>query len=93
MARACKLIGGVLAALGVAVALLFAVTIARDADYRQAELAATVNKGNVMYEAEFKGAQARRAFELIGAVVGVLLALNGATLLGLGVVAGHLRHD
>lgn len=93
MARLCMIIGGTLAALGAAVALFFAVTIARDAGYRKAELAVRLNQGNVMYEAEFKGAQAQRAFEVIGAAVGVLLALNGATLAGLGIVAARVRPD
>ena len=90
MARACKVIGAALSVLGIAVALTFAVVISRDADYRRAEMAYTRNAGNVMYEAEFKGAQVRRAFELGAALAGVLLAINGGTLLALGVVAGRV---
>jgi len=90
MSRACKLIGGALVIVGLAVALGFVRTIARDEEYRRAEMAASRNAGNVMYEAEFKGAQVRRAFEGIGAVAGVLLGLNGFTLIGLGVVAGRV---
>jgi hypothetical protein len=92
MARACKVIGAALAVLGVAVALTFAVIIARDDAYRRAAMAFERNAGNVMYEAEFRGAQARRAFELIGVVAGMLLALNGGTLVGLGVVARRVKN-
>jgi len=87
MGRACKVVGTALAAVGVAVAVAFVVLMARDEGYRRAELAYTRNAGNAMYELEFRGAQVRRGFESIGVVAGVLLALNGVTLLGLGVVA------
>ena len=90
MAGRCKLIGGALAVLGMAVALAFVIVIARDSSYGSAALAAQRNPGNVMYDAEFKGAQIRRAFELGGVIAGILLALNGATLAALGVVAGRL---
>ena len=89
MARACKAIGGALAALGVCVAVAFVVLMARDDAYRRAEIAYTRNAGNAMYELEFRGAQVRRAFQGTGVVAGILLALNGATLLALGVVAGR----
>lgn len=92
MASICKVVGGALVLLGIVVAVTFTVVIARDDAYRSAALAATRNPGNVMYEAEFKGAQARRAFGLVGVIAGILLALNGATLTGLGVVAGRLPH-
>jgi hypothetical protein len=87
MGRACKVVGTALAAIGVAVAVAFMVLMARDEGYRRAELAYTRNAGNAMYELEFRGAQVRRGFESIGVVTGILLALNGVTLLGLGVVA------
>jgi len=90
MGRACKFIGTVLGVLGVVVTLTFAVVIARDDDYRRAALTASHNPGNVMYDAEFKGAQVRRAFEMIGIIVGVLLLINGTTLLGLGMLAGRV---
>jgi hypothetical protein len=91
MARACKIIGATLSVVGVAIALTFVTVIARDDAYRQAAKAFSLNPGNVMYEAEFKGAQVRRAFELTGVIAGVLLAINGTTLLGLGVVAARVR--
>jgi hypothetical protein len=92
MSRACTLVGGVLVVLGLAVALAFLVAIGRDnAAYRTAELASTRNPGNVMYEAEFGAAKVRRGFRLVGVIAGVLLGVNGATLVGLGFVAAHLR--
>ncbi len=90
MSRACKTIGATLSAVGVAIALTFVITITRDDVYRHAALAYSLNPGNVMYEAEFKGAQVRRAFELTGVIAGILLAINGATLFGLGVVAARV---
>ena len=92
MARACTVVGGALAAIGLTLALAFVVVMTRDESYRTAALAAARNPGNVMYEAEFKGAQVQRAFELVGVVTGLLLILSGGTLAGLGVVAGRLRH-
>ncbi len=90
MSRACTVIGSALAVLGVGIALTFIVFIARDDAYRQAELASTRNAGNVMYEAQFKGAQAKRAFQLVGVIAGILLSINGMTLVGLGIVASHV---
>ena len=87
------MIGAAVAAIGVAVAVAFVIAMARDDAYRRAELAYTRNVGNAMYELEFRGAQVRRAFQGIGVVAGILLALNGATLLGLGVVAKRMPLD
>jgi hypothetical protein len=91
MARVCKVIGAALAVLGVAIAVVFVVVIGRDDAYRHAELAYARNNGNAMYELEFRGAQVRRAFQGVGVVTGVLLALNGSTLLGLGILATRTR--
>ena len=91
MARACKVIGAALAVLGVAIAVAFVVVIGRDDAYRHAELAYARNNGNAMYELEFRGVQVRRAFQGVGVVTGVLLALNGSTLLGLGILATRTR--
>lgn len=90
MARMCKIIGSLLVVLGLVAAVLSLAAVARDAEsYTHAALAAQRNTGNVMYEAELGKVQLERAFELVGAALGVLLALNGATLIGLGVVAGR----
>lgn len=91
MARACKVVGTVLVILGLVTAVTFVVMMARDDTYRRAAVAFSHNPGNVMYEAEFRGAQVRRGFELVGALAGVLFAANGGTLVGLGVVASRGR--
>jgi hypothetical protein len=93
MARACKVIGAALAGIGIAVAVAFVVVMARDDAYGRARLAYTRNAGNAMYELEFRGAQVRRAFQGVGVVAGILVALNGATLLSLGVVATRMARD
>jgi hypothetical protein len=100
MARVCKLGGGLLVALGLVVLLLSLGALRRDREsYGRAALAAERNAGNVMYEAELGKASLRRAFEVVGATFGILFALNGATLVALGVVASRrapgsiTRHD
>jgi hypothetical protein len=92
MSRTCKIVGSALSVLGIVIALLFVMTIARDDKYRAAELAASRNAGNVMYETEFGIARVRRAFQVVGVVAGVLLAINGTTMIGLGMVAGRAEH-
>jgi len=87
MASTCKGIGIVFAILGVAVVLFFGAAIERDENYNRAALAAARNPGNVMYDAQLKEAQALRAFEIIGAALGALLAINGVTLVLLGGLA------
>jgi hypothetical protein len=93
MARVCTIVGGVLVVLGIGVALAFLVAIGRDDAYRKAEMASGRNPGNVMYEAEFGAAKVRRGFQLVGVIAGVLLGVNGTTLVGLGVVAGRPHHS
>ena len=93
MARACTVIGGVLVVLGLAAALAFLVAIGRDDAYSKAEMASSRNPGNVMYEAEFGAARVRRGFQLGGVIAGVLLGLNGSTLVGVGVVARRLSRS
>jgi len=94
MARACKWIGATALLLGLVLTAISVGQIARDNDtYRKAALVASRNPGNVLYEAGFKEAQVRRAFELLGAFGGGLLGLNGVTLMLLGVVAGRVPKD
>jgi hypothetical protein len=90
MSLACRLIGGLLIVLGLAGTLTLATVMVRDQSYQHAALAYERNRGNVMYEAEFKGAQVRRAFELVGAALSFLLALNGATLVAVGIMARRM---
>jgi len=91
MVRVCTVLGGILTVLGVAVALAFLIAIGRDDAYAKAEMAEVRNPGNVMYEAEFGAARVRRGFQMGGVIAGVLLGVNGSTLLGLGIVAGRLH--
>jgi hypothetical protein len=90
MARSCKLVGTLAVLLGLALATACGVQMARDDEYRRAALVAARNPGNVLYDAEFKGAQVRRAFQLVEGAVGVLLAFNGVTLMVLGAVAARV---
>ncbi len=87
MSTALKVIGTLLCAAGLLVATYFGHAIATDEAYSRAALAAERNPGHAMYQAEFKGAQAVRAFQMTFASLGALLALNGVTLIGLGAVA------
>ncbi|HUI24655.1 MAG TPA: hypothetical protein VL403_01125 [Candidatus Kryptonia bacterium] len=89
MAGVCKLVGGLVLLIGVLFAGACVTAMARDEAYAKAKLVASRNPGNVLYEAEFKGAQVQRAFQLVGAAGGALLGLNGLTLILLGAVAGR----
>jgi hypothetical protein len=91
VAGLCKGIGAALVLVGLGFAAICLRQMAGDDEYRKAALVAARNPGNVLYEAEFKGAQVRRAFQVVGASGGTLLALNGATLIGLGVIAGRVK--
>jgi hypothetical protein len=89
MARACKVVGGFLVAIGVTVAVSFVTLMARDDDYAKKELVVARNPTNDVYKLEFGFAQIRRGFHLVSVAGGVLLTLNGATLVLLGSVAGR----
>jgi hypothetical protein len=91
MARISKLVGAALLLAGLAVALYFAVTTARDEGYQKAVMLMERNKGNSMYELQYFVAEVRRAISIGVAVCGGLLALNGATFLLLGSVASRLE--
>lgn len=88
MSTALKVIGTLLCAAGLLVTVYFghAITTAREA-YGRAALAAERNPGHAMYQAEFGRVQIERGFQMTFASLGVLLALNGATLVGLGTVS------
>ena len=87
MANACRITGTVLCILGLTMAVMFAVFMIRDDEFQRAALARERNPGNVLYDAEYKGALVKRGFESIGGIVGILLIINGATLFGLGTLA------
>lgn len=89
MATICKTVGGLLLAAGLAGLVAFASFVLRDEKFEKARLLRERNPGNVMYESEYFVAATVRGFLIGGAVGGGLLALNGATLLLVGVLAGR----
>ena len=91
MSRLCKALGSILAALGLVLLVTFAFFVVRDEHFQKASLLKERNPGNVMYESEFFAAFTIHVFLVGGAIVGALLALNGATLLLVGVTAGRLE--
>lgn len=93
MAKGLKVAGGVLLAAGLATILAFAIYIARDETFAKSRLRMSRNPGNVMYETEYFVAMTMRAFLVGGAVGGGLLALNGGTLLVLGVWVGRVDRN
>ena len=94
MAGVARIAGGLLVAIGLVVAVASTTRIVRDDDYSKKALIATRNPGNAMYEMEFGAARVRRGFQLVFLSGGVLLALNGATLMLLGSLATRVaRHE
>jgi hypothetical protein len=89
VSRLCKVLGAIFAALGLVLLITFAVFAVRDEHFHKASMLKERNPGNVMYESEFFAAFTIHVFLVGGAIVGVLLALNGATMLVLGVTAGR----
>lgn len=88
MSRTCKIVGTVLCILGMLIATIFVVGLARDeGGYRDAAAAARSNPADAGSVTTLKDAQIRRAFEAVGVIVGILLVINGSTLLGLGMLA------
>ena len=91
MGRSFTIIGALATVIGLAVVVWSAVAIAGDDAYRKAELAASRNAGNAMYEMEFGAARIRRGFQIYALGGGALLTLNGISLLGVGSVAARVR--
>jgi hypothetical protein len=89
MSRIAKAAGTTLLAVGLAVLVGFSLATWRDERFRKAALQKERNPGNVMYEGQYFAAFTIRTFLVSGAICGALLALNGSTLLLLGVVAGR----
>ncbi len=93
MARASKLIGSFLLAIGLAAVVVFATFTIRDADFRKAALYHERNPGNAMYDMQYFVAFTRHVFLIGGSICGGFLGLNGATLLLLGVVADRQKRS
>jgi hypothetical protein len=84
-----KAVGTTLLAVGLAALIGFAVFVWRDERFQKSTLLKERNPGNVMYESQYFAAFTIHTFLVSGAVCGALLALNGTTLLLLGIVAGR----
>jgi hypothetical protein len=87
MSGMAKAVGTTLLAVGLAVLVGFSVFVWRDERFQKATLLKERNPGNVMYEGQYFAAFTIHTFLVSGAICGVLLALNGTTLLLLGIVA------
>jgi len=81
-----KIAGTLLVALGLAALIGFGWQAYTDEDYAKAALLLERNPGNVLYEAKFGEVRIKRAFLLLFAGGGGLVALNGVTLFLVGVV-------
>ena len=88
MPRRARTIGLILAGVGLALMLSFAVAAVQNAgEFRRAQLQHERNPGHAMYDLQFFIVTSRLAFLIGGAAGGALLALNGATLILLGRLA------
>ncbi|MGH7821902.1 MAG: hypothetical protein ACREQ9_19235 [Candidatus Binatia bacterium] len=92
MAVYLKSLGGVVALLGVLMGLGFVNLAAGDEEYRRAALMRERNPGNVLFESEFRVAEAKRVFLFYSSVGCFLTAVIGGSLLW-GVGALHSKTD
>jgi amino acid permease len=92
MHRRARLIGTVVAAIGVAVFISFAYyVVSTFGDFRKAQMFHERNPGNAMYDLQYFVAASGLVFTIGGAVCGVLLALNGLSWIALGGAVRHLE--
>ena len=91
MRFACKVAGVALLLGGLLLAVWLSVAIFRDEDYAKAAMLMERNPGNVLYESKYFVAAVWRAIRVGVAMSGALVALNGATLFLIGVVAERLE--
>jgi hypothetical protein len=89
MAGVAKAAGTILLAVGLAALVGFSVFVWRDERFHKASMFKERNPGNVMFETQYFAAFTIHTFLVSGAICGALLALNGTTLLLLGIVAAH----
>lgn len=91
MAVYLKSVAAVLALVGVLAGLRFASLAVGDEAFRRAALAKERNPGNILFESEYRVAQAGHLFLVYSAVGSFLIALVGGSLLwGLGSLHGKL---
>lgn len=91
MVKVSKGLGAALIAVAIAMVVGFSYFAISNQEYRKAALLKERNPGNAAYEIPYFAAATIRLFLIGGAVAGVLLGLNGVTLLLLGRVAA--QHD
>ena len=93
MYRRARIIGLVIAGIGLAVMVGFASVAAMNiGEFQKAQMFRERNPNNAMYDLQFFIATVRLVFLVTGAVGGALLALNGAVWLSLGRVVQRLEH-
>jgi hypothetical protein len=92
MAVYLKSVAGLVALLGVLVGARFASWAAHDEAFRRAALAKERNAGNILFESEFRIAQAGHLFLIYSAVGSFLIAVIGGSLLW-GVGSLHRKLD
>lgn len=89
MAKLSKGIGAALLAIAIGVIIMSSYFAISSEDYRKAALLKERNPGHAAYEIQYFVAATIRMFFIGGAVAGVLLGLNGVTLMLLGRVAAQ----
>ena len=89
MAKVSKTLGAALVAVAIALVIGFGYFAISNEEFRKATLLKERNPGHAAYEIQYFAAATIRFFLIGGAVAGVLLGLNGVTLLLLGRVAAQ----
>ena len=85
MAAYLKLLGAIVALLGVLAGARFVTLVRNDEAYARAALMRERNAGNILFESEFRVAEAGHVFLLYSAIGSFLIAIVGGSLLwGLG---------
>jgi hypothetical protein len=93
MAIYLRSVAAVVALLGVLAGARFASLAAHDEAFRRTALAKERNAGNILFESEFRVAQAGHLFLIYSAVGSFLIALVGGSLLwGIGALHSKLDH-
>lgn len=91
MARYLKAVAILVVLFGLACGVRFAHLAKGDADYARKKLARERNVGNMLFEAEYRVAEARHLFLVYSSAGGFLIAVVGGSLLwGLGSLHGKL---
>jgi hypothetical protein len=94
MSRHARAIGTVILAVGLAVLLSFGYyAVGTHSEFRKAQMFHERNPGNAMYDLQFFVAASQLMFVVGGALVGALLALNGATWIALGAAVHRLEAE